>query len=102
MPTEHDALVSSTAHGDLRTRQPSAPQRLTPPPTQHTAVIQRISKGRGGKVVTLVQSLYLSPDAYKALTRHLRPTCGSGGTSKDGVIERQGDHRESLAVGLQD
>jgi translation initiation factor 1 len=101
MPTENDALVYSTEHGDLRKRQPSAPQGRSLPPAQQTAVIQRTSKGRGGKVVTLIKNLYLSPDGYKTLTKHLKQTCGSGGTSKDGIIEIQGDHRETIAVALQ-
>ncbi len=101
MPIEPDALVYSTEQGDLRKRQPSAPQGRAHPPTQHTAVIQRTSKGRGGKVVTLIKNLNLSPDDCKALTRHLKQTCGSGGTMKDGVIEIQGDHRETIAVALQ-
>ncbi len=101
MPSENDALVYSTEHGDLRKRQPSTPQGLALPPTQQTAYIHRASKGRGGKVVTLVKNLHLSPDDYKTLTKHLKQTCGSGGMIKDGVIEIQGDHRETIAVTLQ-
>jgi translation initiation factor 1 len=101
MPRDHDALVYSTEHGDLRKSPPSASRRTSLPPAQQTAVIQRTSKGRGGKVVTLVNNLHLSPDDHKALTKHLKQTCGSGGTSKDGVIEIQGDHREKIAAALQ-
>ena len=101
MSIEPDALVYSTEQGDLRKRQSSAPQGLALPPTQQTAYIHRASKGRGGKVVTLIKDLHLSPDDYKALTKHLKQTCGSGGTIKDGVIEIQGDHRETIAVALQ-
>jgi translation initiation factor 1 len=101
MPIDHEALVYSTEHGDLRRRQPSvAPGRVTSP-SQQTAFIQRTSKGRGGKVVTLVKNLQLSPNDLKALTKHLKQTCGSGGTIKDGVIEVQGDHRETIAAALQ-
>ena len=101
MPIDKDALVYSTEHGDLRKRPPSAPQGLFLPPSQQTAFIHRASKGRGGKVVTLVKHLHLSQDDYKALTKHLKQTCGSGGTFKDGVIEIQGDHRQAIAVALQ-
>ena len=101
MPIDHDALVYSTEHGDLRKRRPSAPPSRALPPTQQTAVIHRASKGRGGKVVTLVKNLHLAPDEYKTLTKHLKQTCGSGGTIKDGVIEIQGDHRETIAAALQ-
>ena len=51
--------------------------------------------------MTLVKNLYLTPDDYKALAKCLKQTCGSGGTVKDGVIEIQGDHRETIAVALQ-
>jgi translation initiation factor 1 len=101
MPIENDALVYSTEKGDLRKRQPSAPEGPTLPPTQQTAFIHRASKGRGGKVVTLIKNLHLSPNSYKTLTRHLKQTCGSGGTIKDGVIEIQGDHRDTIALALQ-
>jgi translation initiation factor 1 len=101
MPRDNDTLVYSTEYGDLRKSPPSALRDTSLPPTQQTAVIQRTSKGRGGKVVTLVKNLHLSPDDHQALTKHLKQTCGSGGTSKDGVIEIQGDHREQIAVALQ-
>jgi translation initiation factor 1 len=101
MPTDPNAVVYSTEQGDLRKRQTSAPQGLALPPAQQTAFIHRASKGRGGKVVTLVKNLHLSPDDYKALTKHLKQTCGSGGTIKDGVIEIQGDHRQTIAMALQ-
>jgi translation initiation factor 1 len=101
MPIDHNALVYSTEHGDLRKRQSSAPQGLALPPSQQTAFIHRTSKGRGGKVVTLIKNLHLAPDDYKAVAKHLKQTCGSGGTIKDGVIEIQGDHRETIAAALQ-
>ena len=101
MPIDHDALVYSTEHGDRRQRRPSAPPGVAPPPAKQTAVLQRTSKGRGGKVVTLIKNLHLAPDDLKALTTHLKQTCASGGTIKEGVIEIQGDHRETIAVALQ-
>jgi translation initiation factor 1 len=100
MPSNNNALVYSTEHGDRRKSQPAAPPARSLPPAQQTALLQRTSKGRGGKVVTLVKNLHLSPDDQKALTKHLKQTCGSGGTSKDGVIEIQGDHRDTIAAAL--
>ena len=101
MPIDNDALVYSTEHGDLRKSRPAAPRGIALPPAQQTAFIQRTSKGRGGKVVTLVNNLHLSPDDHKALLKHLKQTCGSGGTSKDSGLEIQGDHREKIAAALQ-
>jgi translation initiation factor 1 len=54
--------------------------------------VSRQSKGRGGKIVTLVKGLALDPVSLASLGKQLRTACGSGGTVKDGVIEVQGDH----------
>ena len=62
--------------------------------------VSRESKGRGGKVVTLVKGLALDDVALQALCKQLKATCGSGGTVKDGVIEVQGDHCERVAQSL--
>lgn len=59
--------------------------------------VSRESKGRGGKVVTLVKGLALDDVALQALCKQLKAACGSGGTVKDGVIEVQGDHCERVA-----
>ena len=71
------------------------------PPQQQTAAIQREKKGRGGKTVTVVRDLLLSPQDLKDLARQLKQTCGTGGTVKDGAIEIQGDHREKIAARMQ-
>lgn len=60
------------------------------------ARVSRESKGRGGKVVTLVRGIPLEAAALAALGKRLRTTCGTGGTVKDGVLELQGDHAERV------
>lgn len=78
------------------------PSRVTSlPPQQQTAYLHRESKGRGGKTVTLVKNLLLSPADMKSLTKKLKAVCGSGGTVKDSVIEIQGEHREKIAAALE-
>lgn len=72
------------------------------PPEQQEAHVRRETKGRGGKTVTVVRNLRLSPDDLKALGKHLRQVCGSGGTVKDGEIEIQGDHRERVKAALEE
>lgn len=62
--------------------------------------VSRESKGRGGKVVTLVKGLALDDAALQAVCKQLKAACGSGGTVKDGVIEVQGDHCERVAHSL--
>ena len=58
--------------------------------------VSRESKGRGGKTVTLVRGLPLDDAALQALGKRLRSACGTGGTVKDGVIEVQGDHCDTV------
>ena len=63
--------------------------------------VQRESKGRGGKTVTVISGVPLDAGALTALAGELKRRCGTGGTVKDGVIEIQGDHRELLLVELE-
>jgi len=63
--------------------------------------IQRQTKGRKGKGVTLVTGVPLAGAELKQLAKKLKQTCGTGGTVKDGIIEIQGDHREPLLEELQ-
>ena len=58
------------------------------------------SKGRGGKSVTLVKGVALDPMALVVLGKQLRTACGAGGTVKDGVIEVQGDHCDTVLQAL--
>lgn len=54
------------------------------------------TKGRRGKGVTVVKGVPLDAIALAALGKQLKAACGSGGTTKEGVIEIQGDHRDLL------
>lgn len=58
--------------------------------------IQRVTKGRKGKGVTLITGLGLDPVELKALAKEFKQRCGTGGTIKGGVIEIQGDQRDLL------
>jgi len=58
--------------------------------------VGRETKGRKGKGVTLVTGVPLPVDELKLLAKELKQKCGTGGTLKDGVIEIQGDHRDTL------
>lgn len=63
--------------------------------------VQRETKGRGGKAVTVVRGVPLEADALARLAQQLKAACGSGGTVKDGAIEVQGDHVEKVMAWLQ-
>ena len=73
----------------------------TSPEGDGIARVGRSSKGRKGKTVTSVTGVPLAPDALRDLTQDLKRLCGTGGTLKEGVIEIQGDHRDTLAEELE-
>lgn len=77
------------------------PKPKSLPPEQQTACIRREKKGRGGKTVTVIMELQLTPADMKALSKLLKKKCGTGGTVTDGSIEIQGDQREIVAAELQ-
>ena len=62
--------------------------------------VRREVKGRRGKAVTTLSGIPLPTDELKQLASELKRLCGTGGSSKDGVIEIQGDHRELLSEEL--
>ncbi len=77
------------------------PKPRSLPPEQQTAGIRREKKGRGGKTVTVIVDLQLSPEDMKTLAKQLKKAVGAGGAVKDGTIEIQGDNREAVAAKLQ-
>lgn len=62
--------------------------------------VGREVSGRGGKGVSVISGLPLSPVALEELATRLKKLCGAGGAVKDGVIEIQGDHRDRLVAEL--
>ena len=77
------------------------PKPKSLPPEQQTACIRREKKHRGGKTVTVIMELQLTPQDMKALAKQLKKKCGTGGTVTDGNIEIQGDNRDKVAAELQ-
>ena len=65
-----------------------------------TVRVGRSTAGRKGAGVTTVTGLPLSVDALEELARKFKARCGGGGTVKDGVIEIQGEHRDTLLAEL--
>ena len=99
-------LVYSTDAGRMcpDCRQPAAAcickQTQALPKTDGVVRVSRSSKGRGGKTVTLVTGLALDALALTKLAKQLKAACGSGGTFKDGVVEVQGDHCDTVLQAL--
>jgi translation initiation factor 1 len=71
------------------------------PPRDGVVRVFRDSKGRKGKTVTLIHGVPGGEDALKTLLSDLKRKVGSGGAVKDGIIEIQGDHRDTLVEELK-
>lgn len=80
-------------------RQPS-PSRSTPP-ADGVVRVQRESKGRRGKTVTVVSGLPGGPAELDQTLKVLKQHCGAGGTREGALLEIQGDHRERLRTKLE-
>jgi translation initiation factor 1 len=91
-------VVWSSSDGDLRkARDPKTVARQTSGPVK----VRREIAGRKGKGVTTVFNLPLNDQDIAALAAKLKKRCGVGGSSKDGVIELQGDHRDTVIAALE-
>ena len=64
--------------------------------------VRRESKGRGGKMVTVVGGLPLTALQLKEIAKQLKQACGVGGAVKDGEIEIQGDQQVKVMQWLQE
>ena len=62
--------------------------------------VGRETKGRKGRGVTVVTGVPLTGPALEELATRLKKRCGSGGTVHEGLIEIQGDHRDTLVAEL--
>lgn len=62
--------------------------------------VARETQGRAGKGVTTITGLPLSIADVEALATKLKKRCGSGGTVRAGIIEIQGDHRDTIVAEL--
>lgn len=104
-PKTTGGLVYSTEHGSMC---PACRQALTAcickktqaPAGDGIVRVSRETKGRKGKGVTLIKGVPLAPLELAKLTTQLKARCGSGGTIKDGTIEIQGDHCDTVLTQL--
>jgi translation initiation factor 1 len=65
-----------------------------------TVRVSRQTQSRAGKAVTVITGLPLAAAELTLLASELKRRCGSGGTVKDGAIEIQGEHRDTLVAEL--
>lgn len=74
----------------------AAAGKTTGYPDDGTIRIRRETQGRKGKTVTVILGVPLENKQLQLFAKMLKRCCGAGGTVRDGMIEIQGDHRETL------
>lgn len=97
MPDDDRRLVYST-DGSLPL-PPSAKRKVPRPPAKalpDDGVVRVLREKRRASAVTIVAGLAASE--IEVLGKELRRMCGTGGTTKNGVVELQGDHRDTIVA----
>jgi len=74
-------------------RKPAAPARPGNP-LPDDGIVRVLREKRRASAVTIVHGL--GAGEIEALGKELRRLCGTGGTTKNGVVELQGDHRDTI------
>ncbi|GAL32431.1 MULTISPECIES: stress response translation initiation inhibitor YciH [Vibrio] len=90
-------LVYSTETGRIK-EEKQKPER---PKGDGIVRIQKQTKGRKGKGVSIITGLDLDDAPLKLLAAELKKVCGCGGSVKDGNIEIQGDARDKIKAALE-
>jgi translation initiation factor 1 len=90
-------VVWSSTDGDLRKApDPSRARARAVAAAGGRVKVRRETSGRRGKAVTTVAHVPLDDAGLRELAGKLKKRCGVGGSVKDGVIELQGDHRDTV------
>lgn len=105
-PADSSTLVYSSETGLVKQDKTTSikkarPHAIQAAPADGTVRLRRETKGRGGGTVIVISGIPLAEPALKELAGALKKRCGCGGTIKDGIIEIQGDHRDTLLLELQ-
>lgn len=93
--TEHGTLCPTCGANPCSCR---AAQSVT---TSGPVRVTRETKGRKGAGVTIICGLGFTDKKCKTLLSQWKKLLGCGGTYRDGVLELQGDHRDTLVMELQ-
>jgi translation initiation factor 1 len=100
MPDDDRRLVYST-DGTLPLPKYDRPKKAAPPRKGGTTlpddgVVRVGCERRRGGSVTLVYGLGAAE--LESVGKDLRKRCGTGGTTKGGIVELQGDHRDPVVA----
>jgi translation initiation factor 1 len=95
-----NSFVAELLGGGFQAFSPPPPP-IVPAKKLGTAKVGRETAGRRGKGVTVIWELGLNDAELQELGTKLKQKCGTGGTVKDGRIEIQGDHRDTVVAELE-
>jgi translation initiation factor 1 len=101
MSDQNSRLVYSTGSAVPRKEKPA--DRNLPAVTGATksgTIVRLDRKRRGGKSVTVIEGLRMSVTESEKLLKQLKARLGTGGTVKDGALEIQGDHCDTVITEL--
>ncbi len=93
-------FVYST-NDDFEFENDTVEQQTLPPAQQHLEA-HFSTKGRAGKIVTVIKGFVGSEADLKELAKLLKTKCGVGGSVKNGEIIIQGNYREKIITILQE
>lgn len=102
MPNDRVLVYSTDGSIPLPNPKPKPkPKSAAKPPgsTQSLpddGVIRVLRERRRASAVTLVHGL--AAGEIEAIGKELRRSCGTGGTTKNGIVELQGDHRDAVVA----
>jgi len=102
---EKNRLVYSTEQGQIcpqcaRPVSECACRRKSPRSGDDVIRVRREVKGRRGKTVTTISGIPGGDGNLRKIAKYLKNRCGTGGSSKEGMIVIQGDHREIIIAEL--
>ena len=92
---KRDGIVFSTMDSfDYQFGEAESQDNL--PASQQKLRVLLDKKARAGKQVTLIEGFVGTEEDLKELGKLLKSKCGVGGSTKDGEILIQGDHRDKV------
>jgi translation initiation factor 1 len=96
MPDDDRRLVYSSDAGLLAEPKRDRPQQKQTNATPDDGIVRVARAPRRGGVSSVVTGL--AEREIADVAKQLKRLCGSGGTAKNGVVEIQGDHRDTIVA----